>query len=126
MAEPTVQELINRVEAAEARAASAEALAAAAVKAGGDTVSRVEAKLVSQEELNRRYDESRRRNRDVMRMGMPDRLFRQHSRGEAPGDGLPSTDAIRQIVREEIARLIAEETASAKPASAATKDNPRK
>jgi len=126
MSEPTVKELIDRVEAAEARAASAEALAAAAVKAGGDTVSRVEAKLVSQEELNRRYDEVRRRNLDVMRTRMPDRMFRQLSRGEAPSDGVPSTDALRQIVREELARLIAEETAPAKPAPAATKDNPRK
>lgn len=128
MAEPTVQEWIDRVEAAEARAASAEALAAAAVKAGGagDTVTRAEAKLVSQEELSRRYEEVRRRNLDVMRKGMPDSLFRRLARGETPGDGLPSSDALRQIVREELARLIAEETASAKPAPAATKDAHRK
>lgn len=126
MAEPANRELIERLEAAEARAASAEALAAAAVKAAGDTVTKAEAKLVSQDELNRRYEEVRRRNLDVMRTRMPDRAFRAASRGEAPGDGLPSSDALRQIVREELARLIAAETASAKPAATATKDGARK
>ncbi|MCK9629668.1 MAG: hypothetical protein M0R37_13885 [Bacteroidales bacterium] len=118
MSEPTVKELIDRVEAAEARAASAEALAAAAVKAGGagDTVTRVEAKLVPQEELSRRYEEKRRQFQDIMRTSMTDRRFRAEARGDTPGDGLPSSDALRQIVREELARLIAEETASTKPA----------
>lgn len=114
MSEPNIQDLLKRVEAAEKRAADAETLAAAAVKAssGGDTVAQVEARLESQESINRRYAENRARNLDVLKHGMPDSRFRALARGET---GSGTTADLRQIIREEIAAMVSEE-APPKPA----------
>lgn len=92
MSEPTIQDLLNRVEAAEKRAADAEVRAA-----GHDTVSQVEARLESQENLNRRYAANRASNLDVMRNGMPESRFRALARGET-GSSTPA-DASARIVQ---------------------------
>jgi predicted alpha/beta superfamily hydrolase len=109
MSEPTTLEALTaRVEAAEKRAAEAEKLAAAAVKAAGgsDTLAAVEAKLRSQADLEAGYVAARER---MKRDWLPESRFRAQARAEQNDTGGGAGDELRQIIREEIARMVSEE-----------------
>jgi hypothetical protein len=99
--EPTIKDLLARVEAAEARAAAAEK--AALQGQGQDVVGKIESKLESQAALDRKYAEVRKRNLEHM---LPEARFRAQAKGN-------DTD-LRQLIRDEIASMVAE-TPKAKP-----------
>jgi uncharacterized sporulation protein YeaH/YhbH (DUF444 family) len=98
--EPTIKDLLARVEAAEARAEKAEK----AALQGQDVVGKIESKLESQESLERRSAANRAEN---MRRMLPDSKFWMHLRGvqALAADRLQQQEALLKEQAERIATL---------------------